>query len=128
MVNFLFTVIGVIWGAVGLYMVVFPTLWRSSMTDRFRNPGFRFLVMEGIILAGLILVIGTTEFRGFWLWGLIGGLGIALASCVLGCSTQTRDNPIMSVEYWPTWLLQVSGLMMMSLAVLFGADFIMSGI
>jgi len=127
MAKFVLMVIGVIWGAVGLFMLVFPTLWRSTMPGRLRDPGFRFVVMQGIVLAGLVLVMGTTGFQGFGLWALVGCLGIALASCVLGCSTDTRENLVRSIDRWPLWLYRLGGFLTVSLAVLFGADLILSG-
>ncbi len=127
MAKFVFMVIGIFWGAVGLVMLVFPALWRSALTIRLRDPGFRFVVMQGIVLAGLVLVMGTNGFQGFGLWVLVGCLGIALAAFLLGCSTDTRDNLIRSVERWPLWWYRLGGFMMMSLAVLFGADLILSG-
>jgi hypothetical protein len=127
MAKFVFMVIGIFWGAAGLLMLLFPTIWRSAVTGRLRDPGFQFVVMQGIVLAGLVLVMGTTGFRGFGLWVLVGCLGIALASFVLGCATDTRDNLVRSVEQWPLWLYRLGGLMMVSLAVLFGADLILFG-
>ena len=127
MAKVVFTVIGVVWGAAGLFMLVFPTLWRSSVTGGLRDSGFRFVVMQGIVLAGLVLVIGTTGFQGFGLWVSVGCLGVALASFLLGCSADTRDNLVRSVERWPLWLYRLGGIMMVSFAVLFGADLILSG-
>jgi len=127
MAKVVFTVIGVVWGAAGLFMLVFPTLWRSSVTGGLRDPGFRFVVMQGIVLAGLVLVIGTTGFQGFGLWVSVGCLGVALASFLLGCSADTRDNLVRSVGQWPLWLYRLGGIMMVSFAVLFGADLILSG-
>ena len=127
MAKFVFLGIGVLWGAMGLWMLLFPTLWRSSMGGRLGDPGFRFLLLQGIVLAGLILIMGTTGFQGFELWVAVGGLGIGLASFILGCSPGTRNKLVHAVEQWPLWLYRVGGLMMMSLAVLFGADLILSG-
>jgi len=127
MAKVVFTVIGVVWGAAGLFMLVFPTLWRSSVTGGLRDPGFRFVVMQGIVLAGLVLVIGTTGFQGFGLWVSVGCLGVALASFLLGCSADTRDNLVRSVGQWPLWLYRLGGIMMVSFAVLFGVDLILSG-
>ena len=96
------------------------------MTGRLRDPGFRLVVMQGIVLAGLVLVMGTTGFQGFGLWVFVGCLGIAVASFVLGCSHDTRENLVRSIERWPLWWYRLGGLMMVSLAVLFGADLILS--
>ena len=97
------------------------------MTIRLRDPGFRLVLMQGILLAGLVLVMGTTGFQGFGLWVFVGCLGIAMASFVLGCSADTRENLVRSIERWPLWVYRLGGFMMMSLAVLFGADVILSG-
>ena len=78
MTEVVFGVIGVVWGAIGLFMLVFPILWRSSVPRRLRDPGFRFVVMQGIVLIGLVLVIGTTGFQGFGIWVSVGGLGVQM--------------------------------------------------
>ena len=127
MPKMVFGLIGVIWGAVGLFMLVFPTLWRSSVPGRLRDPGYRFVVMQIIVLIGLVLVMGTPGFQGSWIWVSVGTLGIAIASFILGCSSNIRDNLVRSVERWPLWLYRLYGVMMMSLAFLFGADLILYG-
>jgi len=127
MTEVVFGVIGVVWGAIGLFMLVFPILWRSSVPRRLRDPGFRFVVMQGIVLIGLVLVIGTTGFQGFGIWVSVGGLGVAMACFILGCSSNIWDNLVRSVERWPLWLYRVGGVMMICLAVLFGADLILYG-
>ena len=127
MTTLVFMVMGIIWGTSGLMMLVFPTLWRSSLTGRLRDPGFRLVVMQGIVLAGLVLVMGTTGFQGYGLWVFVGCLGIALASFVLGCSTGTRESLVRLIERWPLWLYRLGGFLTVSVAVLFGADLILSG-
>ena len=83
-----FIVMGMIWGAAGLMMFVFPSLWRSSMTSRLRDPGFRLVVMQGIVLAGLVLMMGTTGFQGFGLWVVVGCLGIVTGFFRIGVFTR----------------------------------------
>lgn len=128
MAKVVFLVIGVVWGAMGLVMLAFPTIWRSSISGRLHDDGFRFVVMQGIVLAGLVLVIGTSGFQAFGLWVLVGCLGVALASFLLGCSSSTREKVVRTIERWPLWLYRLGGVMMVTLAVLFGADLILYGL
>lgn len=127
MAKLVFGVIGATWGILGLMLLVFPIMWKSSVTRKLREPGFRFAMMQGIVLGGIFLVIGTTGFQGFGLWGSMGFLSIAIASFLLGSSSNTRDHFLGLAERWPLWVYRLSGLMMVSLAVLLGADLILNG-
>ena len=83
---------------------------------------------QAMVLGGLVLLMGTTGFRGFWLWVIVGVGGVVIACLLLGSSAHARETLIHAMEQWPLWLYRVSGGMIVTLAVLFGADVILHGL
>ena len=119
--------LGVALGMVGLLMTVVPGTWKAAMRSMLREPGPRFLATQGMVLGGLLLLMGTTGFHGFWLWVLLGVVGVVTACFVLGCSAKVRETLIHVIEQGPSWLYRLTGLMIVTLAILFGADVILQG-
>ena len=59
--------VGFTLGVLGIVMTLVPVIWKMSLAKMLREPGPRFLATQGMVLGGLVLLIGTTEFQGFWL-------------------------------------------------------------
>ena len=121
----LYGCLGVALGMVGLLMTVVPVTWKTAMRRMLRDPGPRFVTTQGMVLGGLILLMGTTGFHGFWLWVVLGVVEVVIACFLLGCSANVRETLIHGIEQWPSWLYRLSGLMIVTLAILFGADVIL---
>ena len=119
--------LGVALGMVGLLMTVVPATWKTTMMSMLKDPGPRFLATQGMVLGGLILFMGTTGFHGFWVWVILGVVGVVIACFLLGCSAKARETLIHAIEQWPPWLYRLSGVMLVTLAILFGADVILHG-
>ena len=119
--------LGIVLGMVGLLMTIVPVTWKAAMRSMLRDPGPRFLATQGMVLGGLILFMGTTGFHGFWLWVLLGVVGVVIACFVLGCSADVRETLIHVIDQGPSWLYRLSGLVIVTLAILFGADVILQG-
>ena len=85
------------------------------------------MILQGMVLAGLVLVIGTAGFQGFEGWVFLGCLGIALAAFLLGCPSPMRSHVLRSIAQWPLWWYRLGGVVMITLSLLFGADFILYG-
>ena len=119
--------IGLVWGVAGLMMTAIPTVWRASLYRMLNDPGPRFVVTQCLVLAGLVLVVGTNGFQGYWLWVVLGLMGVAVGCFLLGCSSIPGVRLVSYVDRWPLWLYRLCGIMMISLAVLFSTDLILYG-
>lgn len=123
----LFGVISVLWGVLGLILTVVPTVWVAFVQKTMNNPGQRFWLTQGMLLMGLVLIIGTAPFQGFWLWVGCGVIMVLKACLLLGSSVVFRDRLTTLATSWPMWVYRVSGILALALAVLLAADIILYG-
>ena len=116
-----------LWGAGGLLMTIVPMVgfaWiRRSILDNWR----RFWIAYAMMLMGLVLIVGTTGLRGFWLWVACGGIAVAKACLVLGTSASFRDRVLHKVGTCPVWLHRCNGMVSVVLTVLLAADVMLHG-
>lgn len=96
---------------------------RRSILDNWR----RFWVAYAMMLMGLVLIVGTTGLRGFWLWVACGGIAVAKACLVLGASVSFRERVLHKVGTWPVWLHRCHGMVSVVLTVLLAADIMLHG-
>ena len=127
MAKVIFGTLGLMVGVLGIVMTMVPVIWRTSLTKMLREPGPRFLATQGMVLGGLVLLIGTNEFQGFWLWVTLGFFGVVVGCFMLGASSSSRERLIHLLGQWPSWLYRLGGVMVVCFAVLFGADLILHG-
>lgn len=120
-------IISVLLGGVGLAMVTFPSIWVGWSVRSLSDPSSRFLVTQGMVLAGLLLVIGTTSWQGFWLWVTVGSLTVGLAMVMLGASEHFRQQLATIVQRSPLWAHRLGGVLMVILATLLAMDLIRHG-
>ena len=123
----IFCVISVTWGLMGLVLTVMPALWVAFVQSTMNNPWQRFWLSQGILLMGLVLIIGTAPFQGFWLWVGCGVIMVVKACLLLGSSVAFRDRLTTLATSWPMWVYRVSGVLTLVLAVLLAADIILYG-
>lgn len=107
---------------IGLLMVVVPSLWqrwvRLSLVDPFR----RLFVGQGILLAGLLLVVGSADLRGRWLWTALGGLIVVKALILLGLHDTGRRSVLTLWERLPLVTHRLIGVVSVALATLLAID------
>ncbi|MBM4122989.1 MAG: hypothetical protein FJ249_10410 [Nitrospira sp.] len=114
--------IGLSWAAAGVAMVTAPAWWQDRTVGMLMAPLSRFLLTQGMVLGGLILILGTSHQQGVWLWGMLGALLVAKALVLLGMPEPLRARLI---EWWrrsPAWSLQLAGVLQVALATLLVID------
>ena len=123
----IFGLISIAWGVMGLFLVVAPMPWVALVQKTMNEPWRRFWLAQGLLLIGLVLIIGTAPFQGFWLWVACGVIMVFKACILLGSSVAFRDRLMTLASTWPMWVYRVSGVLTLVLAVLLAADIILYG-
>ena len=123
MVTFVaFGLISLIWGGMGLAMVVTPSSWNGWVRRSFFDPLRRFILTQSLMLAGLLLIMGATGHQGRWLWVAIGALGVAKALALLGLSHSGREAWLAAWERAPVLAHRLAGVVIVALATLLAID------
>ena len=79
------SVVSFLWGMIGLVTALFPEWMVDAMTKSLENPWRRFWIMQGLLLCGLMLIVGTLMLEGFWLWVGCGLIMVVKACALLAC-------------------------------------------
>lgn len=117
-------IISVVLGGTGLAMATFPSAWVGWSVRTLSDPSRRFLTTQGMVLGGLLLVIGTASWQGFWVWMIIGALAVGLAMLMLSATDHMREQLATLVQRAPLWAHRLAGLLMLVLATLLAMDLI----
>ncbi len=112
---------------VGLAMIVIPSWWNSWVLRTVEPPFSRFLLLQGMILAGLILLVGTSESLAAWLWGSVGGLIVGGAMLLLVVPDRLRDRLLGWYGASSLWVSRLVGVGLVALATLLGIHTIRGG-
>ncbi len=115
------------WVAAGVVMTMVPAWWRDRMSGVMTDPLSRFLLTQGMILGGLILMLGTSAQQGFWLWAMLGALQVAKALLLLGAPEAFRERLMGWWRRSPAWTLRLAGVLLVALATLLAVDAIRVG-
>ena len=119
---FVFGTISLTLFGIGLVMVVVPSLWKRWVRLFLVDPFKRLLVGQGLLLAGLLLVVGSTGLRGRWLWTAIGVLIVVKALILLGLHDTGRRSVLTLWEKFPPLTHRVIGVVSVALATLLAID------
>ena len=119
--------VGLSWVAIGVAMLTAPGWWHERMGGVMATPPSRFLLTQGMILGGLVLMLGTSAQQGFWLWGTLGVLLVATALVLLGAPESLRERLIGCWKKSPMWTLRLGGVLLMALATLLAIDTLRGG-
>lgn len=114
--------ISLIWGVMGLAMVVAPSSWNGWVRRSFLDPLRRFILIQGLMLAGLVLILGATGHQGRWLWVAVGALAVAKALALLGLSDSGREAWLAACERAPVPAHRLAGVVIVALATLLAID------
>ena len=115
------------WGLMGVAMAILPEGWVGFLRHVLEDPWRRFWFTQSIILTGLILIIGTSTFRGFWLWMGWGVLVVVKGCVLLGASEALRIRLMVKMADWPRWIHRLSGVVTLVLTALLTVDLILHG-
>lgn len=117
-----FGLISLIWGGLGLAMVVAPSSWNGWVRRSFLDPLRRFILIQSLMLAGLVLILGATGHQGRWLWVAVGTLAVAKALVLLGLSNSSREAWLAAWERAPVLAHRLAGVALVVLATLLATD------
>ncbi len=115
------------WGVAGLMVALVPALGVAWVRRVFTDSWWRFWNAQAILLLGLLLMIGTTDLSGMWVWVACGVLAVTKACLLLGATTSCLDRVLQRISRWPLWLYRCGGVVDLALAVVLAADFILHG-
>ena len=122
MTLFLLSLISLILVAAGAAMMAMPSWWSGWVRRTLVDPFRRFLLTQGMILGGLILVLGASTHRGHWLWVTVGLLGVGKALVLLGAPDSLCHRMLNLWEQSPLWTHRLSGLMLVVLGTFLTID------
>lgn len=118
----LFGLIALTWLAMGVAMITTPIWWRDRIERALREPLARFLLTQGMILSGLVLLVGLSMQEGDWAWSVLGAVLVIKALILLGAPPWLRERLL---DWWgriPPWVHRLSGTALVALATLLAID------
>ena len=116
-----------VWGMMGLMLIVSPICWIDFAKKTLTDPWKRFWVTQAMLLFGLVLIIGTAPLQGFWLWVGCGVIAVLKACLILGWSEDFLDRLAGMATTQSMLVYRISGFLALVLAFLLAADTIFHG-
>ncbi|MBM4123354.1 MAG: hypothetical protein FJ246_00120 [Nitrospira sp.] len=118
----LFGLVALTWLAMGVTMITLPARWRARIGRVLTDPLPRFLLTQGMILGGLVLLVGSSTQEGHWLWVSVGALMVIKGMILLGASPRLRERLLGRWGRIPLWVHRLSGTVLIVLATLLAID------
>ena len=115
------------WGLAGLTVAVVPAVALVWAKPILLDPWPRFWFGQTILLIGLLLMIGTTALKGFWVWAACGALATIKACLLLGAPVSWRERALRWLGTWPPWLYRLGGTLDLAFAVGLAVDLMLHG-
>ena len=115
------------WGGMGIIMTVVPQMWALFSIQMLENTWHRFWVTQAMIFSGLVLIVGTSQFQGVWVWVICGVMMVGKACLILGASQSFLARLTLLSQDFPKWVYRIGGVGMLVLAVLLATDLILNG-
>jgi len=119
--------VSVVWLAAGVVTIVAPAWLNGQVRRHLADPFSRFFLLQGVALAGLLVVLGTSADQRSWFWIALGSLATAKALILLGLPARHRDRLL---AWWcarPLWLLRLAGIVAVTLATFLSIEAIRMG-
>lgn len=117
-----FGLVSLIWFAAGVAMVAAPGWWSGQLQRSMTDPARRFLVMQGMALAGVLLVLGASAEQRSWFWIVVGSFVTAKGLVLLGLPDSRRERLLSWWNARPLWLQRLAGVAAVALATLLALD------
>lgn len=118
----IFSIISVLWLVAGASMMAAPAWWCEQLIRKLADPFSRFLILQGTVLAGILMVLGASEPQRSWFWMVIGAVMAAKALVLLGLNETRRERLLTWWKGRPAWFHRVAGLATVALAALLAID------
>lgn len=118
----LFFLICLLWVGLGLSMLVFPSGYQGWGRALLTQDRHRFVISQTIIFCGLLLVLGTTQHQGYWLWATLGCLLMLKGLIFLGATDHFKQQLLALWERVPLVMLRIMGLLTITLATYLTID------
>lgn len=117
-----FGVLSLAWFVTGLALVVAPASWRTWARRWVPDPFRRLLIAQGLMLAGLVLIAGSSPLRGRWLWTVLGVIVAAKGTALLALSDHAREAWLAAGDRLPEAAYRLAGVVNVALATLLAID------
>jgi hypothetical protein len=121
-IRVVFGLLTLTWLGVGLALVVAPASWLGWVRHTLLDPLRRLLLTQGMMLAGLVLIVGPASLRGRWLWNVVGVLVVVKGLALLALSDAGREAWLASGERLPASAYRLAGVLNVALATLLAID------
>ena len=116
------TLVSLIWFAAGVAALAAPVWWSQRLHRSMADPVSRFLVTQGLVLAGVLLLLAAAELPRSWFWMAVGGLVSAKALVLLGLPERSRERLLAWWTGRPLWVPRLAGAVAVALATLLAID------
>jgi len=114
--------VSLVWFAAGVAALAAPAWWSRRLHRTMTDPLSRFLMTQGLMLAGVLLLLAAAEPPRSWFWMAVGGLAAAKALVLLGLPERSRERLL---SWWtgrPLWVPRLAGAVTVVLATLLAVD------
>jgi len=118
----LFGLLSLAWLAWGVALAVLPTSSTHWIRRSLEDPLPRFVLAQGLVLAGLLLLLGTGATAIRWLWIGIGGVMVVKGMVWLGAPESFRARVLDQLDRVPLWSRRIVGVIMVGLATLLATE------
>jgi hypothetical protein len=116
------SLVSLLWFAAGVAALAAPAWWGHRLYRSMAEPVSRFLVTQGLLLAGVLLLLAAAELPRSWFWMAVGGLAAAKALVLLSLPDRSRKQLLAWWTSQPMWVPRLAGAVMAALATLLAID------
>ncbi len=114
--------VSMVWFAAGVAALAAPAWWSQRLHRTMADPVSRFLMTQGLMLAGVLLLLAAAELPQSWFWMAVGGLAAVKALVLLGLPERGRERLLSWCTGQPLWVPRLAGAITVALATLLAID------
>jgi hypothetical protein len=114
--------VSLLWFAAGVGALAAPAWWSRRLHRSMADPVSRFFLIQGLLLAGVLLLLAAAELPRSWFWMAVGGLAAAKALVLQGLPDRGRERLLTWWMSRPPWVPRLAGAVTAALATLLAID------